>query len=286
MTAIIWMALLAAALPAGEAQGAAALDLVAPLHLNVFGIYSDGGTVPFEIVDARGVSISGCFDGRMRGIGRDLVIDTRPAHVYIGATHPTKPGARPLPLWGDEERALLVLLDAALENDLSAEDRSLLSSASYPIDWSDDRRASLGFVLRCVESRKRMLRCIDEGLAACEDCLRSQNAAESPFVLESIGMDDSTLSYVARIRDASGKRFEIVVPADTTGPDFPPSQLRDRFTFKYPLGSSGDRCVLTTLSLASAGAPISLQPALLGVVRARIRHTRSTDADPQPPSSH
>jgi hypothetical protein len=72
--------------------------------------YADGGTLTGILVDAHGRRLSFCFDMRM--CRSDDSQCRHPRKVFLGA-HPTCPGARPLSLWGGDERKLVAMLRRA-----------------------------------------------------------------------------------------------------------------------------------------------------------------------------
>jgi len=198
-------------------------------------------------------------------------------HCYVGGMHPDEPWARALPLWGEEERALLRLIDEALSSQLTTEQRTRLQKKTYPLDDLDEHEVRLWHLLHAFDRRMRLNRCIDEGIPACPDCIASYIGAATPITLDAVSRSDSMTAYVASLRDANGKKFEIVLPADTIAA-FTPSQLRSGSSFQLPFGSVPDRCALATLSLAKPHTALELYSALIRIVRARIRSTMQSDA--------
>jgi hypothetical protein len=247
------------------------LNLTPPLHVIEYGMFSDGGTVPFEIVDSRGISVVGCFDGRMGPV--DTIT---PAHCYIGAQHPTQPGARALPLWSKEERLLIRLLDAALDNDLGPERRRSLAAVKNPgSEINGERDRGLCYILHALEYRKGLLRAVDSGLPECRDCMTEWVGSKGPVRVASIKR--SSDDYDVAMRDSTGNTFSVSLPADTT--NVGSSKFHDPMVVQFPLGSLGDRCILTTIVTATPPADRTLYDALLATVHARIRRTFATDGN-------
>lgn len=91
------------------------IHLQYPYHLVKWEHYLDGGTLGVTIKDSRGRQFQFAVDGRVQPIPPEsLRADTLrlPArHFYVGASHPTEKGAREVPILGNEERAILDLLD-------------------------------------------------------------------------------------------------------------------------------------------------------------------------------
>lgn len=249
--------------------------LTPPMHVKNSDMYLDGGTISFEVVDARGEILLGCFDGRMRVVKE--VYDDGPAHCYVGAQHPTQPGARALPLWGQEERELIHLLDEALNSDLSADARKKLAAIEYPgAALTDQRERSLCYILRSVEHRKQLLDCIDRGLPALPQCMTGYVGTSNPTRMKSVSRTRDQFEIVFVDRD--GKPFSATLPADTTAGDYLPSSVQMGITMRAAFGSLNDRCLLTTILTASPPANRKFYDSLLDAARARIRHTFATDA--------
>jgi hypothetical protein len=77
-------------------QSAEVLDIVEPIKVSEVFYYKDGGTIGIEITDAKDKKHLFCVDGREKG--------TR--NLYLGATYPTRAGAKKVDIRGPEESAL------------------------------------------------------------------------------------------------------------------------------------------------------------------------------------
>lgn len=81
--------------------------------------FLDGGTLGFTIRDGLGRTLRGALPASherdslgLEAVARGDSVVMRPLRAfYLGADHPERPGARPLAVAGDEERALLDLFD-------------------------------------------------------------------------------------------------------------------------------------------------------------------------------
>lgn len=90
----------------------AMLSLRAPVTLENVVKYDDGGTVEIALSDSRSSRLQVCLD---------FQIDSKtPGHIYIGARHPTDPGARHVEPNSDTEKAILLVLQTWLDGQFSA----------------------------------------------------------------------------------------------------------------------------------------------------------------------
>lgn len=107
------------------------LHLAYPVRVIECDTYRDGGTLGVKVIDKWGRRFSFAVDGRMRSaeVRRDLRGDSAfiaARHIYVGAAHPNKKGAREIPVLGDEELAILDMLDLASADILTPERRDSL----------------------------------------------------------------------------------------------------------------------------------------------------------------
>lgn len=83
-------------------QPADALRVVEPVKVKDVFYWKDGGSIGIVLTDAKGEEHAFCLDGRLsedpKGKG------TR--NLFVGATHPTRPGAKMVAPRGPEESAL------------------------------------------------------------------------------------------------------------------------------------------------------------------------------------
>lgn len=268
----------------------APLGLVPPLKLTRVVYFKDGGTTMFEVTDSKGHTIVGGFDGRTRAVQTpsppdSWVFDATPRHMYLDAEHPARPSARLLPLWGDEERAVVRMLVGVLDEEMP-EWRTRLLSVENISTLPDSRTMDLWRIAGRSAAREQMLDEIDRGQLASDDCLRSYLGIVYPIRLESVAWDDSAAAYTVSLTDFGETVFTITVPADSAGSEPRPSRMRRRYEFAHPFGSLGDRCALTALSLAvpSNAAErdriegVDLLDGLMETVRMRIRRIFETEA--------
>src|SRR5262245_36119284 len=79
-----------------------ALGVTEPIRITAIIHWEDVGSVGISFSDSAGKYFLSCLDGR--------TLEDKYAHLYIGAIHPTKPGAKAVALGGLEEAALYGLL--------------------------------------------------------------------------------------------------------------------------------------------------------------------------------
>ena len=82
------------------------IALYSPFDIKTAMMYKDGGTIAIVIEDSMGSSLPFCLDGRIN----------RPSklrHLYIGATHPSEPKAKQVPISSSAEKAILTILKDA-----------------------------------------------------------------------------------------------------------------------------------------------------------------------------
>lgn len=286
---------------AGKADSHVPFDLVPPLQLEMTDIYLDGGTVFFRVKDSRDKSIIGGFDGRMCGGDRDM---TRcgPWHLFLGAEYPDKPGARLLPLWGEEERQVVQLLAMVVRARLQPDHLNFLLDVQSAMDLPDSISVGLWHLVGRTIRRERVLDAIDRGLPDCEDCMQRRVDTSTPCAVSSIAFVDSTANYEVTMRDPEGIRFVLCLPTDSLTADPAPTSMSYRgektylyhtdagpvanrpfIVVKHALGSLEDRCWLTTLMVSLPRCAREIRGAelidpLMRMVRWRAKKTLETDS--------
>ncbi len=85
-------------------ESAKVLGIVEPIKVSQVYYYKDGGTIGIEITDAKSNKHLFCLDGRYLPKDDPNAMGTR--NLFIGATYPTKDGAKKVALRGPEESAL------------------------------------------------------------------------------------------------------------------------------------------------------------------------------------
>jgi hypothetical protein len=221
------------------------LDLTPPVRLLNTSAYADGGTVFFVLSDARGKTLQGGFDGRIR-----LADETCPQHCFLGGDYPTKPGVRLLPLWGSEERKLIHLLATVISDTASADEVQILLWARSGAEIPSKLRNELSGFIRAVEWRRQTLEAIDHGLLAGTNSPYQLFSGADTARAESLVRDQATNRLVITFRDAKGKVIRIGYPASIDSVMSPASFSGDRFDSRYLAGSWTDRMMVTKVSTA------------------------------------
>jgi|GEM_PF-3494237 len=227
------------------------VSLTPPIHLAQASYYEDGGTVAFVLVGARGDTLRGGFDGRMQE-----GLSSYPQHCYVGNVYPTRRGARLLPLWGSEERALVGMLTAAVRDTLSSDEIDRLLSTRSALELPSDIGVELWHLVLAVERRRHKLEAIDRGLLASPAAVLQYFGVVRPLHADSLGIDAASRRFAMRIRDASGKTLRVSFPASpasvmsassVSGPGY--SGLR------FEAGGVEDRLLMTLMAMALEGGP-------------------------------
>jgi hypothetical protein len=180
--------------------------LAEPLHIVEINSYQDGGTVSVVLEDANRTQLVCCFDGRVQSSAAALPEPPHAMqHMFIGATHPSRPEARSLPLWGSEERQLVKLLDHALADSLSR-----------PAFFSKDS----GYCLVCdllpaLEFRRNMHEALDRGDLASVEWAIGYFSLVPPIRADNLTFDDADRIFTLTIVDAKGEKLEVRIPEDT-----------------------------------------------------------------------
>jgi len=86
------------------------ITLYSPFEIKTAMMYKDGGTIAIVIEDSMGSSLPFCLDGRINK-------PSQLRHLYIGATHPSEPKAKQVPINSAAEKAILTILNSATISD-------------------------------------------------------------------------------------------------------------------------------------------------------------------------
>lgn len=105
-----------------KAQQAKTLNLQAPITVAGVGEFRDGGTVSFHLVDATGRKAAFCFDFKSGS--------KTPGRLYMGAEHPSRPGAKLVPLRSQTEKAVLQILQSFLDRQFSRSEQKTIATLS------------------------------------------------------------------------------------------------------------------------------------------------------------
>jgi hypothetical protein len=124
--------------------------LAPPVRILAIEGYRDGGTIGFELMGSNGVTLAGGFDGRMDH-GRAKL----PRLLFVGAKHPSMPGARMLAESSSAERELLRLVSRALQDSLPSGVRRRLSRTRSATDLRHPREVGPWQLLLALEHRRR-----------------------------------------------------------------------------------------------------------------------------------
>ena len=260
----------------------ATMGLTPPVRLLKTSSYVDGGTLCFVLADARGQTLQGGLDGRI------LLSDaTCPWQWFVGADHPTKPGARLLPLWGSEEHELVHLLVSVISDTASpGEVQAVLRAKSGSEAPSKFQDGGLWYFIRTVEGRRLTLEAVDHGLLAGTHAPQLFQGADTARV-ESVVRDRAANRYVVTFRDAEAKAVRIGYPASPdsvmnsawfSGPGYERS---------YAAGTWTDRIMLTKVKSALDQTPGDAAPsmkdadrsALLELLELRRKRILAADKD-------
>ncbi len=86
-------------------HSAQVLNIAEPIKVSQVFYYKDGGTIGIEITDAKENKHLFCLDGRFLPT-KEQPNEMGTRNLYLGATHPTKSGAKKVEVRGSEESAL------------------------------------------------------------------------------------------------------------------------------------------------------------------------------------
>jgi len=251
---------------AGPGAIASSFGLTPPVRIGFCEEHPQDGTLGVTLVDRSGKEFScGLEVGRTAALGGPGQPASWPRHVFVGATGPTLPAARLLPLWGTEERALIQLLTVAIADSISDAQNDLLLKGARSGILSDPGGFGLLRLIGSVERRRRMLAAISEGeTAPVGDALAYFGLSGAPTV-KRIELDRSNRLRSVTVVDAKGQELT----ASTRAPD---GQAREDAWLVHlarlqgplyiPLGAYEERYLLTVLATAirsSEGPPSGLE---------------------------
>jgi hypothetical protein len=225
-------------------RGSAELQGTPPFRVVRAMFYLDGGTTSAEIVDAAGRKVLVGFDGRSQG-GRAY-----PWHCFVGAAHPSEPGARVLPLWGAQERAMVRLVNAAIGRTLNARQKRLLLAASNAAPLPRELAPGIEELVRMAEARRRTLEALDRGELTSLDAALSRFEARRPLRVNAMSRGSDG---VVNLSVADGKGSKFVVALSDTGSGLGSVVTTQAYRLQFPPGSNEDRLALTLVSAALKG---------------------------------
>jgi hypothetical protein len=244
--------------PAGSDVTASVFGLAAPVRIQFCEEYPEDGTLGVQLVDRRGKQfLCGLDGGHCASVEARKQSASWPRRVFVGATYPTRAGARLLPLWGTEEKALIHLLTVAVADSISDAQNDLLLRGAHSGILSDP--GSFGFLrlIGSLERRRRMLAAISQGEVAPTADALAYFGLSGPVAIRHIELDPAgRLSSVA-VADTAG--LTVVASAGGTGAKTGVgSWLVDlgqgRSRLYVPLGGYEERYLLTVLSAAARAA--------------------------------
>ena len=243
----------------------------------------DGGTAAGDLVGPRGRRQAFCFDGRECEESTLALTTCRaPDHVFVGAHHPTLPGARSLPLWGSEERQLVKELVLSLENPIRVTDprtlriRSLDKRSKPKPRLAEPNEAEA--VIQRIRDRYATHAAIDSGrLASMEVTLRYFDQ-RPPLRLQQVRHDSTAGWFEVVIVDSASRAYTFRLLTDHR------SSVGSQVLFpRRPLlsgnGTSWDRATLTLVqaALESDGRADADRIALRNHITARVRQVLYDD---------
>jgi hypothetical protein len=229
-----------------------------PVRIARAGVFMDGGTCSAELLDAKGQRFYIGFDGRMQ-MGDGLW----PYHCFIGAEHPRRMGARMLPLWGPEERAMIAIANAAIDATLIPGQRATVlrtASRGTPkgVDWG-----VAAFVIR-VQGRMETLEALDQGELDGLGATLTYFNARAPLAADRIIARPGAAGFDITIADRDGKSWRISIPSSS---DSASAVVGASYRLKSRNGSHQERMLLTLLSHALKNPTASPDTAHLALVR-------------------
>ena len=90
-------------------QSAAVLKIDEPVKVSKAFYWKDGGSIGILLTDAKGKEHAFCLDGRPLP-SKEHPNEQGTRNLFVGATHPTKPGAKMVDVRGPEESALYSIM--------------------------------------------------------------------------------------------------------------------------------------------------------------------------------
>ncbi len=94
-------------------------------------MFADGGTIGFILTDGFR-EIPCCYDGRMIKTDPDRASPRPLRHLFVGALHPDRAGAEMIPICGEREQAIRILLKDWYENRATEEYKHLKAGVATP----------------------------------------------------------------------------------------------------------------------------------------------------------
>jgi hypothetical protein len=237
----------------------------------------DGGTSSFVLIDARGTTLRGGFDSRIRFDDADC-----PGKCYVGVNHPSESGVRFLPLWSSEERELIHLLETAIKDTATAG-----GTRVAPSNQENSGMVDLGSLVSRVEGRRQMYEAFDQGLLIPRESIRLFSGADTARV-ESLVRNPGGNRFIVISRDADGEEIRMGYPVSSDSVMNAASFSGQRFDSRYVAGSWVDREMITFVTIAlkealERGWPVKGDPRdaskLLAILDLRRRKILENDAD-------
>jgi len=125
--------------------------LETPITVEDIQFYEDGGTIGVIIKDKNDKKFMFCLDGRMQEI--KFGETPKPTHVYVGAVYPETKGAQSIPIGGKEEKSILDVLQAWLDQELSSDEKEALLTKNSVIGLSE-KELKAHRILHIIKSLK------------------------------------------------------------------------------------------------------------------------------------
>lgn len=116
------------------------VKLMKPIEIKYAGMFQDGGTLTITLKDKEGQTFPFCLDGRLRVLSIwEVGTKPKPRHIFVGAGYPDSPQARKIPINGQEEKALVKILQDWINENISNDEQKILSDVSKhkDITWTD-----------------------------------------------------------------------------------------------------------------------------------------------------
>ncbi|GEM_PF-4341894 len=192
----------------GETSGAT-LGLVAPIDVIQVHDYPDGGTLGFHLKDAQGKELPCCMDGRLEGREENVLPSAKNRQIFLGAAHPTKPGAKSIPLGGETEEALAGILQAWLDRHFNAEtQREIAASGAEEVGKMHEKE---------VVDAKKILRILsilrDPARQAIQPAAEAKSQAEALRLAKEVDLPLLEQASRVEIEEAGGVRRTRIVKA-------------------------------------------------------------------------
>ena len=129
-------------------QSAEILGVQYPLEIVEVIFYSDGGTTGVIAKDANNKDFVFCLDGRMQinEIGKKI----EPYHIYLKAGYPTDSNSQKISIAGEEEKALLNILQDWVNKQISEEEQIRLLNIRTVVG-SSEKEFKIYRILKIIE---------------------------------------------------------------------------------------------------------------------------------------